>query len=89
MQLLREAQGALRGGDASTALSVLDRHEARFPHGVLSEERQAAQVVALCELGRIAEACERRRAFLATSPRSPQGGRVRAACAQQCAGVGE
>ena len=54
--LLYEATGDLHAGRASDALKVLDEHRRKFPNGILSEERRAARVQALCSLGRSGEA---------------------------------
>ena len=82
-QLLGDAQRALANGDASRALRVIDEHARTFPHGALGEERQAARVMALCALGRTAEAQREAHAFLTRTPNSPLAMRVQAACAQK------
>ncbi|AKU98616.1 hypothetical protein AKJ09_05280 [Labilithrix luteola] len=81
MAVMREVQVALRSHDAARALAALDAHDARFGGGALAEERAAARVIALCDLGRQAEASAARSAFLASFPRSLQAERVRRACA--------
>ena len=78
--LLRTAQGALRNHDGARALEALDTHARRFPDGVLAEERAAARVFALCELGRSAEARSAKASFLSLHPSSPTAERVRKAC---------
>jgi len=75
---LREARAALKGGDASRALSLLDEQSAAGPQ--LREERAAARVLALCDLGRVDDARAAAARFLAESPRSPMADRVRASC---------
>jgi hypothetical protein len=52
MALLASAQGAIQRGDYASALAKLDEHQRAYPGGVLSEERTAARVVALCGAGR-------------------------------------
>ncbi len=76
---LREARAALKGGDAARALSLLDERGAAGAQ--LREERAAARILALCELGRVADAQALGGRFLAESPRSPLADRVRASCA--------
>jgi hypothetical protein len=73
---LREAHGALQAGDAQKALALLGEQG-----GQLGEERAAARVLALCQLGRIAESEAARDAFLREHPRSPLAARVRGGCA--------
>ena len=79
-QLLRDANAATRTGDAGRALSLLDEHARRFPRGVLSEERDAERVLALCGAGRVGEAKLLAASFLSARPRSPLAGRVRGSC---------
>jgi hypothetical protein len=81
LALLREVHGALRDGDAPRAERWIDEHAARFPDGVLREEREAARVLSLCAKGRTAEARAEADRFLAANPRSVQADRVRGSCA--------
>ncbi|UQA60850.1 hypothetical protein [Polyangium aurulentum] len=78
---LREAHGALNGGNPARALELLDAQSADFAGGQLREERAAARVLALCKLGATPGAVEEARRFLQDNPRSPLADRVRAACA--------
>jgi hypothetical protein len=50
--LVRSAYQALRAGDATRSLALLDEHARRFPASALAEERDATRVLALCDLGR-------------------------------------
>lgn len=79
--LVAAARDALRAGDASRALGLLDDHARHFPRGVLSEERDAERVAALCAAGRGEEARTRAARFTRDYPRSTLGAKVRAACA--------
>jgi hypothetical protein len=78
--LLRNADGAVRAGNAERALALLNEHAARFPHGVMIEEREAERVVVLCALGRTEEARTQASTFLREYPHSPLTVRVRASC---------
>jgi hypothetical protein len=80
-EVVAEAQRALSGGAAARALGLIDQHSQRFPHGELAPERDAARVLALCALGRNAEAQRARQAFAHSWPDSPLGVRVAATCA--------
>ena len=73
---LREAHGALQSGDPKKALALLDEPQG----GQLGQERAAARVLALCQLGRGEEAESARAAFLREHPRSPLADRVRNGC---------
>jgi hypothetical protein len=75
---LREAHRAMQGGDPARALAVLDGRQAKG--NALREEREAARVLALCQLGRVDEARAAAARFLQSSPRSPLADRVRGAC---------
>jgi len=79
-QRLREAHGALRGGDPEKALALLSEEAAEGEGQKLREERAAARVLALCKLGRVDEANAEAAAFLGQNPRSPLADRVRKAC---------
>ncbi len=79
LALVAEAQGALSGGNYSRALALAETHRARFPRGTMREERDAIRLLALCGMGRLAEA----RALLPLPAHSPYAGRVRAACGAQ------
>jgi len=68
---------ALHEGQAACALSLLDTHAHFYPHGVLSEERDAERALALAELGRTLEARAVAAAFLRAHPTSPLGVRLR------------
>jgi RNA polymerase sigma factor (sigma-70 family) len=63
------------------SLRLLDELSARYPGGVLHEERSAARVLALCAAGRKVEARAEASRFLEQNPRSVQVDRVRASCA--------
>ncbi|MGK3968489.1 hypothetical protein WMF38_30450 [Sorangium sp. So ce118] len=75
---LREVHESLRRGDPERALSLLDAADAGGHE--LQEERAAARVVALCNLGKTAEGRAAMLDFLRKSPGSPYSGRVRSAC---------
>jgi len=80
-RLLQAAQRELARKNASAALALLDEHAARFPRGVLAQERSAARVLALCDLGRSGDARRAAEAFVRSSPQSPLIPRLRASCA--------
>jgi hypothetical protein len=78
IELLRTAR---RASSPSAALGILDDHRARFPNGQLATDREVERVLALCALGRLAEARgigDRLRARLAGTPR---GERLDRSCA--------
>jgi hypothetical protein len=80
LRLVRDAQQHLNRGEPAAALSLLSEHARRFPAGVLSEEREASRVLALCSLGQGEAARAQADDFIRRAPRSPFADRVRAAC---------
>jgi RNA polymerase sigma-70 factor (ECF subfamily) len=78
LSLLGDAQAALRAGQPERALVLAQEHQARFPSGVLREERLGIETLSECVLGRKEPA--RAQAFLRTAPESPLAARVRKAC---------
>jgi len=80
---LAEVQRDLKEGKNAEALRLVEAQRQQFAHGELQPERDAAKIVALCAVGRVADARAAARAFLANSPRSPFAARIRASCAGQ------
>ena len=80
---LAKVQSALKEGRGAEALQLVEEQRQQFAHGALQPERDAARIVALCAVGRVADARSAARDFLAASPRSPFATRIRASCAGQ------
>jgi hypothetical protein len=78
-RLLRDADQALRAGNAQRALALLDEHAASYPHGALAPERNAERMVARCQLGEVD--ANHAQAYLAAHPSSAFTARIRDACA--------
>jgi hypothetical protein len=78
-RLLRDVRAALAAGQSDRALSLLEAREANAASGVFAEEREAAKIVTLCELGR-PEARVAAARFLKAHATSPLAERVRRAC---------
>jgi hypothetical protein len=82
--LLREARSALKAGDPARSLQLLAEHAHRFPHGALTEEREAARAVASCARADSGGSADEARAavarFFRAYPRSLHASRVHAAC---------
>ncbi len=79
-RLLRDASFELRAGRPVRALALLDEHARSFSGGALVEERRVERILALCALGRAAEAQAEGASFLGERPRSLLADRVRASC---------
>jgi outer membrane protein assembly factor BamD (BamD/ComL family) len=77
---LAEVQGALRSGQAATALTKLESYDRRFPTGMLRAEADAARVFALCGAGRVDKARATAARFVQRYPSSPAAARVQGAC---------
>ncbi len=78
VKTMQAVDAALRSGDADGALALLNRDGAA--DGALQEERAAAHVFALCQLGRKVEARSQVARFAQRFPRSPLLGRVKSSC---------
>jgi hypothetical protein len=81
LDLLHRAQVAWRSRDAASALALLNEHRARYPRSTLQLERDALQVLTLCELGQQAEAKRLAGSVLSRAPHSP----LRASLEESCA----
>jgi hypothetical protein len=68
-ELLEQARAAMKG-DPARALQRANEHAARFPGGVLVQEREVIAIQALRKLGRSAEAERRAQAFAKAFPGS-------------------
>jgi hypothetical protein len=81
LQLIDAARAALATSSAVKALSALHAHAARYPHGILEQERDALMVKALVGAGRGAEARAASQRFIARYPSSTLLDSVRSAVA--------
>jgi len=79
-RLVRAGVASLHGHDPGRALALFDQHAKEYPSGALAEERAAARVNALCDLGQTSNAQAAAGAFLRDRPSSPLAARVRMAC---------
>jgi hypothetical protein len=77
-RLLRDADQALRAGNAARALGLLDEHAAQFPRGVLAPERSAERLIARCKLGQAGAKVAQ--AYLSAHANSAFAARIRDAC---------
>jgi hypothetical protein len=73
---------ALLERDPAAAYRLARQSDREFPHGVLSEERQALQVLALAKSGASEDARRKAQEFFARYPQSPMRERVEAALQQ-------
>ncbi len=78
--ILSRASAELRAGRPAAALKALEEHQREFPGGVLTQERTAARIQALCALGRTKEARSELARLSRKSPDSPHEARARKAC---------
>lgn len=74
---LEAARQALKRGDTTTALAILEGTRARYPNSVLGQELDVLTIEALAQSGRTDAAREQARAFLAAFPNSPHLASVR------------
>jgi hypothetical protein len=74
--LIDGARIALAAGSPARALGLLQRHDARYPHGALAPEALAVRIEALDKSGQRARARVLALAFLADHPDSPLAERI-------------
>ena len=55
---MTEARAAMRAGERTKALRLLDRHAREFPRGVFASERELSRVTTLCAMGESEAAAE-------------------------------
>jgi hypothetical protein len=84
VQLMHDVDSALQAGRPELALALLDEHRGG-DGGFMGEERTAARIVTLCQLGRVDAARTEATRFLHDRPRSPLAARVRATCVKPVA----
>ena len=78
--IIAAALRALKADDPARALALLDGHRKRYPSGVMTEDREALRISALCRTDRAAEAVRLRTTFFQRWPDSTHAARVRAEC---------
>lgn len=78
LRLVQSMQSALASRNDAEALRLAGEHARLFPRGTLVEEREGVRAIALCHGG--ADGEKALQTFERGFPRSPQLGRVRAAC---------
>jgi hypothetical protein len=76
--LLSRAQQELRAGSPKEALALTREHAARFPDGMLKDERSGVEALARCALGQ--DRAQVWAEFERTAANSPLRARVRDAC---------
>jgi len=81
VEILAPAKEALKQSPAR-ALELTNEHAARFPGGVLTQEREVIAIEALVALGRGAEARQRAASFVAHFPASAHRRRIEVLLAQ-------
>jgi hypothetical protein len=87
VELMHKVESSLRAGQPADALALLD--EPHGDEGLMGEERAAARVVTLCQLGRVDSARTEAARFLRDRPHSPLAARVRATCTKPSEGVAQ
>jgi hypothetical protein len=81
--LVATAEAQLRSGHAAAALALYEQHLREYPKGALRHESQSGRIVALCGVGRGAEARAEIERFAARHPSSPSLLRMQRACGSE------
>jgi hypothetical protein len=68
--LIESAKSALNAGELSAAMSLLERHNQRYPNGALAEEREGLRVISLAKAGLHQAAHKKAAEFKQRYPRS-------------------
>ncbi len=74
--LLTEARAYLRNGNANAAQQTLNQLRAKFPKGVLRQEREVLAIEVLSARGKKDAARRRAQAFIAAYPESPHSAQL-------------
>jgi TolA-binding protein len=74
--LLTDARAQLRSGNPAGAQASLDRLQAQFPNGMLTQEREVLSIEVLYARGNVDGAKRRARAFVKAYPKSPHSAKL-------------
>jgi len=74
--LLTDARAQLRSGNPAGAQASLDRLQAQFPKGVLTQEREVLSIEVLYARGNVEGAKRRAKAFVKAYPKSPHSAKL-------------
>lgn len=81
--LVAAAEAQLRAGHPAAALALYEQHLREYPKGGLRHESQSGRIVALCGVGRSAEARAEIERFAVRHPGSPGLLRMQRACGSE------
>jgi hypothetical protein len=76
LAMLERARAAMKAGELSGALSILDSYIDRFPHGAMAPEAAVLRIETLLRAGDRPAATRFANAFLALAPHSPYAARI-------------
>jgi len=74
--LLTDARARLRSGNPAAAQASLDRLQAQFPKGMLTQEREVLSIEVLYARGNVEGAKRRAKAFVKAYPKSPHSAKL-------------
>ena len=81
IRLVSDAAAAINAGRNTRAQKLLRTHRERFPEGVMAQERNGLEIIALCKQGKQAAAESRYKTFKKHSPTAPILLRIKSVCA--------
>jgi hypothetical protein len=76
LAMLDQARGAIRDGEPSRGLTILDQYASRFPQAVMGPEASILRIEALVNTGDREAATRAGAAFLRANPASPYASRI-------------
>ncbi len=83
MRLVSRAAVEINGGHHRAAITLLRKHRRSFPGGIMSQERDGLEIIALCSSGQDARAKQKYSAFRRHSPNAPIMMRITKTCGYQ------
>ena len=75
-KLLTDARAQLRSGNPAAAQASLDRLQAQFPKGMLTQEREVLAIEVAYARGNVEAAKRRAKAFVKAYPKSPHSAKL-------------
>ena len=83
MKLVSRAAVEINGGHHRAAITLLQKHRRSFPEGIMAQERDGLEIIALCSSGQDARAQKKYSTFRRNSPNAPILMRITKTCGYQ------
>lgn len=80
LRLISAASKSMNSGNIQNAMTLLQTHRTRFANGIMVQERNGLEIIALCKAGKRKQAKRKNAQFQKASPNAPIAIRIEAAC---------